>query len=180
MKTRKGSIGNLTLRHMAINSIIAAIYIVLTVLLRPISYGPVQFRLSEVFNHLVVYHSGYFYGVVVGVLIANLFSDFFPFDLTFGVLHTAVSLLITIVIRRKVKNEWTLMILNAFVFSANMFLIAIEIALLSKEAFWPVFWISWGQLFLSELTVMLIGMPLMYLLNRRLHFQAILEGNRAS
>ena len=72
------------------------------------------------------------------------------------------------------------MILNAFVFSANMFLIAIEIALLSKEAFWPVFWIFWGKLFLSELTVMLIGMPLMYLLNRRLHFQAILEGNRAS
>ena len=177
MKEKNTTIGNMTLRNMTINSIIAAVYIVLTALLQPVSFGAIQFRVSEVFNHLVVYNKRYFFGIVVGVFIANLFfSEFLPMDLIFGVLHTVVSLGITIFARRWIKKEGTLMVFNALVFSVNMFLIAIEIAYFSKEAFWPVFWASWGTLFLSELIIMVIGIPIMYLLNKRLNFHAILEG----
>ena len=139
-------------------------------------FWAIQFRLSEVFNHLVVYNKKYFMGIVVGVFIANLFfSELLPLDLIFGVSHTVISLLLTILISKKVKNKWALMGINSFIFSANMFLISIEIAYISGKAFWPMFWLNWGTLFLSEIGVMLLGMPIMHILNKRLNFSAIIE-----
>lgn len=163
-------------RNITINSIFAAAYIVISAVLRPLSFGAIQFRFSEIFNHLVVYNKKYFMGIVVGVFLTNLFfSEFLPLDLIFGVLHTVISLMLTMIVSRKVKNKWALMTINSVIFSANMFLIAFEIAYLSGEAFWPIFWGSWGTLFLSEIGVMLIGMPIMYLLDKRLKFETIVE-----
>ena len=42
----------LTTRSLCLSAIIAALYAALTLLLAPISYGPVQLRLSEAFTVL--------------------------------------------------------------------------------------------------------------------------------
>lgn len=64
--------------------IIAAIYAVLTILLSPISYGPLQFRLSETMKPLALRGKNEILGLTIGLLLANLFSPFSgPWELLF-------------------------------------------------------------------------------------------------
>ena len=56
--------------------IIAAIYAVLTILLSPISYGPLQFRLSEIMKPLALRGRNEILGLSIGLFLANLFSPF--------------------------------------------------------------------------------------------------------
>ena len=53
-------------------ALVAAIYVVLTVALIPLAYGPVQFRLAEMLNNLTVFNKRYIWAVTLGCLIANL------------------------------------------------------------------------------------------------------------
>src|SRR5690554_8187194 len=93
------------IKTITVNGLVAALYIAITALVQPIAFNAVQFRVSEVFNHLVVFQKKYFFGIVLGVFFANLFfSPIKLFDLTFGVLHSALSLGITILLCRFIKN----------------------------------------------------------------------------
>ncbi len=71
-------------------SLVTAIYVVLTLAIAPLSYGPVQFRLSEVLNLLAFINPVYGIAVTLGCLIANLFTMNI-FDIVFGTLATALS-----------------------------------------------------------------------------------------
>lgn len=163
------------IRTITINSIIAAVYVAVTFAIQPLAFGVIQFRLSEIINHFIVYNKKYFWGIVVGVFIANMFSPNILMDLTFGVGHTIISLLFTLVIKRWVKNQWVLMVLNAFIFSFMIFIVAIELDILAFSEL-PLM-ISWLYLFLSELIVMFIGMPVVYFINKRLNLTEIIEQN---
>lgn len=44
---------NKTIRKITDNAIVAAAYIVFTILLKPISYGQIQFRIAEILLFLV-------------------------------------------------------------------------------------------------------------------------------
>ncbi len=41
---------------LAINGVIAALYIAISTLIIPIAFGPIQFRIPEIFNHLIVFN----------------------------------------------------------------------------------------------------------------------------
>src|SRR5699024_10617682 len=84
---------------------------------QPIAYSNLQFRVPEIFNHLVVFNKKFFYGIVIGVLLTNLFSPTGVFDLVFGVAHTALSLGITIFLGKFITNKWALLAVNTLVFS---------------------------------------------------------------
>ncbi len=160
------------IKTITVNGLVAALYIAITALVQPIAFNAVQFRVSEVFNHLVVFQKKYFFGIVLGVFFANLFfSPIKLFDLTFGVLHSALSLGITILLCRFINNVWVRMIANSVVFSVMMFIIAIELNL----AFGDFFWEAYLYCFIGEIVVMLIGMPLMYFINKRLHFEKLFD-----
>ena len=60
-------------RGLAINALIAALYFVVTATVAPFGFTMIQFRLSEAFNHLIVYNKRYFLGIVLGVFLSNLF-----------------------------------------------------------------------------------------------------------
>ena len=47
---------NRKLRTVLANGIIMGLYIVLSLLVRPVSSGMIQFRISESLNHLVVFN----------------------------------------------------------------------------------------------------------------------------
>ena len=49
-----------------------------------VSFGPLQFRVAEILNCLVVYDRRYIWGVSLGVLIANLQSSLGIIDITWG------------------------------------------------------------------------------------------------
>ena len=64
---------NKTVRDLTHIAIVAALYVVLTVVppFNLISYGPYQFRIAEMFNLLGFYNRKYIIAVTLGCVIAN-------------------------------------------------------------------------------------------------------------
>lgn len=71
---------------------VAAIYAVLTIALAPISYGNIQFRVSELLVLLAFFDPFYIGGLTLGCLIANLLGPNGIMDVIFGTLATFISL----------------------------------------------------------------------------------------
>lgn len=159
------------IRTITVNGIIAALYIAITAVIQPIAFSSIQFRVPEIFNHLVVFHKKYFFGVVIGVFFSNLFfSTMNPYDLIFGVAHSIISLALTIFIGKFVTNKWLLMTINSFTFSLLIFIIAFEIKIATGFSVWDTsfpFFETWGILAIGEFGVMIIGMPIMHAIHKR-------------
>lgn len=150
------------------NGILAALYIAVSMLIQPFGFTNIQFRISEMFNHLVVFNKKYIYGIVLGVFLTNLFfSPMIAYDLVFGVGQSIIALLCTIVSMRFIKGVWARMIFNTVVFTVTMFLIAIELHL----AFDLPFLLTWLTCAIGEFVVMAIGAPVMYFINKRVQFE---------
>ena len=83
-------------------AIVAALYAVLTFAMAPISYGMIQFRLSEVMTLLAFINPVYIVGLTLGTLIANIASQLGMMDMIFGTLATFISVFLV----SKTKNIW--------------------------------------------------------------------------
>ena len=79
-----------TVYLIAYGAMIAAIYVALTVAFQPISFGPVQFRISEALCILPVFTTAAVPGVFVGCFLANLLCGAAPLDVVFGSLATLI------------------------------------------------------------------------------------------
>jgi len=156
-------------RILVANGLIAALYVAISLSIQPFAYGPLQFRLPEILNLLIVYNNKYFYGVILGVLITNLFSPLGLLDLGFGVGQSALALGLTILFSRFIKGELNRMVICTLIFTFTMFLIAWEIALVYKAPFWE----TWLFVAIGEFIVMAIGIPIIYSLNKRLKFKEL-------
>ena len=82
------------LLKLATSAVIAAVYAALTIVLAPISYGPVQFRVSEVLTVLPFLMPSTVWGVFAGCIIANLYTGSI-LDIVFGSLATLLAALLT-------------------------------------------------------------------------------------
>ena len=158
-------------KSLAISGIIAALYVAVTLLIAPFGFTAIQFRISEMFNHLVVFNKKYMLGIVVGVIIANFFSPLGVYDLAFGVGQSVLALTITIISIRFIKGQLAKMIFNTIVFTVTMFLIAIELHLLYDLPFLY----TWFTCAVGELAVMAVGIPVMMGLNKRINFNKLIE-----
>ncbi len=78
-------------RLLVVQGMIAAIYAALTLALEPISYGMLQFRLSEILLVLVLLNRPSWIGLTLGCFIANIFSPLGILDVVFGTLATALT-----------------------------------------------------------------------------------------
>lgn len=72
-------------------ALVAALYVVLTIAIAPISYGPIQVRFSEVLILLAFYDKRYVYSLTIGCIIANLLSPLGIVDVIVGSLGTYIS-----------------------------------------------------------------------------------------
>ncbi len=157
-------------KTLVTNGLLAALYIAVSALIAPFGFTNIQFRLSELFNHFIVFNKKYFIGIILGVFLANLFiSPLGMYDLIFGVGMSVVSLLMTMGVGRFVKNIWGRMIANTFIFSFNMFIIAFML----KLALGLPFLFTWLTTAIGEFVVMAIGMPIVYALHKRMHFDKL-------
>jgi uncharacterized membrane protein len=61
-------------RTVAVAGVVGALYVVLSLLVAPLAYGPIQFRLGEVLKPLVIKYPATIPAFAGGVGIVNLFS----------------------------------------------------------------------------------------------------------
>jgi uncharacterized membrane protein len=148
------------------NGIIMALYLALTILVSPVASGAIQFRISESLNHLVVFNRKYLWGIFGGVVVYNAIFGMGWLDVVFGGGQTLLALTLTAVLQNVIKNTKIRLALNVVFFSASMFLIALMLNLTAQLPFWP----TYGWTALSEAIIMTISAPIMYYLNKRLHF----------
>ena len=154
-------------RKMVINTIIAALYVALTGIFAFMSFGAVQFRVSEMLNHLVGYHKDYKYGVLAGVFIATLiFSTLGAWDLVFGFGQTLISFLILEKLFKPNDSEMKRMMMTAFVFTMTMVLVAIELYIVLDLPFW----FSFVTAAFGEAVVLVVSAPLMKYMNKIIGF----------
>ena len=97
---------NLT-RKLATAAIVAAAYAALTIVLAPISYGAVQFRVSEALTVLPFFMPCTVWGLWIGCILANLYTGSLA-DIVFGSQATLLAALLTAYFGKKgntVKNR---------------------------------------------------------------------------
>ena len=95
---------NFSTRALARGAMIAALYAVLTLLLQPLSFGAIQFRVSEALTVMPMLAADAVPGLAVGCLLANLLGGAPWFDVLFGTLATLLAALAT----RKLRGNPTL------------------------------------------------------------------------
>ena len=84
---------NIDVKNLTRLALVAAAYVALTFASSELSYGMVQFRISEVLVLLCFYRKDYAPALIVGCLVANLFSPFGLYDIIFGTAATAVAVI---------------------------------------------------------------------------------------
>ena len=82
-------------------AMIAAAYVVLTLLFAPISYGEVQVRISETLTILPFFTPAAIPGLFVGCLIANMIGGAVALDIVFGSIATLIGAVGTYLLRKK-------------------------------------------------------------------------------
>lgn len=88
---------------MVFSAAIAAIYTVLTMIFAPISFGPVQFRISEALCILPFFTPAAIPGLFIGCLLSNLLCGAATLDVIFGSLATLIGAVGSYKLR---KNKW--------------------------------------------------------------------------
>lgn len=78
---------------------IAAVYVVLTLIFQPISFGPVQFRVSEALCILPYFTGSAVPGLAVGCLLANILGGAALPDIIFGTLATLIGTVVSYRVR---------------------------------------------------------------------------------
>lgn len=139
------------------SAVIAALYAALTLALYPISFGAVQFRVSEALTLLPIVMPEAIPGLFVGCLVSNLIGSATPWDIIFGSLATLIAAILTYATRR---NK----ILAAFwPVICNTVIVGLVLALTLNL---PVF-LTMGEVGLGELVVVYtVGMAMLAALKR--------------
>ena len=133
------------IQEISFNALIAAAYVVLTVLISPLSYGSIQFRFSEILVLFCFFNKRYGIGLTLGCLIANIFSPTASLDVLFGTIATALACLCIMFSKH-------LIIAIMFPVIFNGFIIAWELTFFDAP-----YWMSVLTISLGELAVMIIG-----------------------
>jgi len=93
----------ISVRSLCLSAVIAALYAALTLSFQAISFGAVQFRVSEAMTLLPVLFPEAVPGLAVGCLISNLFNPMGAtvYDVVFGTLATLLAAVLT----RKIRGS---------------------------------------------------------------------------
>ena len=135
-------------RVIALSGAMAALYVVLTWGLAPISYGPLQFRVSELLKPLALFHPAFALAFGIGNGIANLWSPFGWYDFILMAFVDMVAAALCWWLRRWVYLALTV---QAVVISAGVALFPLGLA--AMLPFWPTF----AAVLVPELVLIIVG-----------------------
>ena len=136
-------------KFMVVTSMVAAIYMVLTLAIAPLSFGLVQVRFSEMLMLLAFIDRKYAPGLILGCFLANCFSPFGIMDVVFGTGCTAAAMFFVTKFAKSIfgASLW-IVFCNAF--------IGIELYLFGSPL-----WLSMGMVAVGEfLSVSVCGVAL--------------------
>lgn len=139
-------------------TMIAALYTVLTYALAPISYGPLQFRVSEALTVLPILYPEAILGLFVGALIANVFGGLGMWDIVGGSLATLLAAWVTYRCRTNLLAYLSPIVINALLVSSYL-------SVLYAMPYWLTVVSIGGS---EAVVVCLIGYPFITLLKKYL------------
>ncbi|HEY8390647.1 MAG TPA: QueT transporter family protein [Clostridia bacterium] len=135
-------------------AIIAALYAGLTILLQPISYGPLQFRVSEALTILPLFFVEAIPGLTIGCFIANAYM-YGPIDMIFGSLATLIASILTRYSRKIWLGIIPPIVINALVIPLVFIMVGEDV----------VYWFSVLTMFIGQTGAIIgLGVPLYYAL----------------
>lgn len=156
---------NNSIKDIVVLSMVAAIYVILTVGLSPLSYGDVQFRISEALMLLIVYKRRYAISLILGCFVSNLFSPVGFVDILFGTLATVVASIPMLFIKK-------LELSSLFPSIANGIIVGLELAIVYDL---PIAFTMF-TVFIGEFVVVsLIGIPLFRFLEKNEGFMQTID-----
>ena len=136
-------------RVVAEVAVLSALYVALTLLLAPVSYGPIQFRVSEALVILVAARRHLLLFVPISCCIANLFSPYAgPWDLIFMPLVSMLGALPMYILR----TRWLLFSCWAYALVTAVG-VGIMLSVLTEKGFFILF----GSVLASQLIIMTIA-----------------------
>ena len=94
---------SLLTRRLAQGALIAAIYVVLTFVFAPISFGAMQVRIAEILTILPLFTPAAIPGLFIGCLLANILGGAIIWDVIFGSIATLIGAALGYVLR---FNRW--------------------------------------------------------------------------
>lgn len=147
----------ITLRQLTLSGMLAAYYVLVSYLLQPISYGPMQFRLAEVMTVLPLLFPEAIFGLGIGCFFVNLSSPFGIYDWGFGTLATVLAACLTYRFRR---NRFVALSMPVWI---NGIIVGAYVSSLLSLPFWSTaLYISLSQ----AIIVFGLGTPLLLFLQR--------------
>lgn len=158
-------------KSLAQSAVVAALYIVISLVLAPMSYGPIQFRIAEMFNHLAIFNKKYILSLTLGCLVVNFFSPTGVIDMIFGTLGTLLMTFISYQIGRKIHSVKLKLIISTIVCTLSMWTVALELSIVSKIPFW----MTYMTVAAGELVSMVIGALIIYVVSKRIDIERILK-----
>lgn len=150
--------------------IVAAMYVAITLVFSFISYGNIQFRISEIFMLLCFFNKDYIISVTLGCFIANIFSSLGMIDTAVGTSATLISAVL-IYLCRKDNSTARLYLCSLFPVIANGFLVAAEL----KYVMNLPFWLSVAQVAFGEFVcVTIVGVAVVKLFTKNRSFMRLI------
>ncbi|WP_330671487.1 QueT transporter family protein [Anaeromicrobium sp.] len=143
-------------RFLVHGAIIGAIYVVLTIIFAPISYGPMQVRVSEALTVLPFFTPAAIPGLFVGCVIANVYGGGGMVDIVFGSLATLFAAFASYKMPKKILVPLPPVLINAVA-------IGLILNYLSNLPFFAsALWVGLGQM----VACYGLGYPLMMILEK--------------
>ncbi|HDK27288.1 MAG TPA: QueT transporter family protein [Candidatus Atribacteria bacterium] len=135
-------------------AMIGAIYIILTIIFAPISYGPIQVRIAEALVILPFIEPSAIIGLFIGCILANIYGGLGMVDIIGGSVCTLIAAYLTSKVKNPKLAPLPPVIINAFGVSAYLCLL-----------FDLPYWITVLYIGIGELTACyVLGYPLLILL----------------
>lgn len=145
-------------RFMVRTALVAALYVVFTLAFYFLSYGAIQFRVSEIMVLLAFFEPLYMPGLILGCFVANLIGPYGVVDAIFGSLASLFALTMIIVTRRVMGKSLKALIVASLWPAVSSLIIAFEITVIfgAPESF--AFWVA--MVAIGEFVVVsLCGVP---------------------
>lgn len=157
-------------RNITLIGVVAALYI-LVGMIPPFNLrgGAVQIRPGEGFNNLAIFNKRYIIAQTIGVFIFNLFFGLGIIDAIVGGLQTLVMTWVVYTVTQKIKNVPLKFVASTLIVSLFMFWIAAELVIFFPKSADGSFWATYGMLFISELTSMIVGSIVIYAVSKTIN-----------